>query len=420
MKTLFLNRWFQVFLLAILIVIFWYPICSNEFFYDDWTFINKVQSGNFSFGSLFFATNGHFAPIFTGLFFVMLKLFGLNIVPYMCFSIFMQILTCSLLFYLLTLIFPQNKYLPFLLALYFSLNTVYFEILHWFSGLGQSFSFLPLLLTLIFLHRGVLESNKKFLAISVITSFFIPMHYSMGFTGIGFIFLYYLFVLNKYKEIGGFKRGIIFFLPYVFAWLLFFVVYLIFALPVLLNQPDTAPSLTFNVNSVLAYTLLGFTGLLVKNLGYSILVFPYTTGLAVLLTFFFIVFFMMMLLYFFLTPQKNRIALFFNRNLAIFSFITMFFCYSLLAFARASLGVEAFLSWGRYHYFPMFSFTILLGAVIPQVINIFSKLFDRRRFKIFLVVIFILFLMTHFILIRQKSESPIRTEGALPAAYLVS
>ncbi|MBI5700265.1 hypothetical protein HZC34_00245 [Candidatus Saganbacteria bacterium] len=148
------------------------------------------------------------------------------------------------------------------------------------------------------------------------------------------------------------------------------------------------------------------------------LVFPYTTGFAVLLTTISLLFGFLLLLYFFLNKKSDRIAVFSKNPIASFSLISIFACYLVLALGRASLEPEAFLNWGRYHYIPMFFLTILLGAIFPKILDIFGKIFDRGRLRVFFVIIFIFFLMTQFVLLRQKAQSPVRTEGRINSSLL--
>ncbi|MBI5700906.1 hypothetical protein HZC34_03540 [Candidatus Saganbacteria bacterium] len=411
----FSNRYFQIISIVFLIVLFWWPILfNNDFFMDDWTFINKVQSGSFSFGSLFVPDNGHFAPIGKAVYFAMLKIFGANIFTFMCFSIIMHAIASLLVLYFLKAVFSSRPVMAFLLTLFYALNTAYFEILHWPSALGQAYPFLAILATFLLLHHSAIKKKKGFYFASIAVSFFMPMNYMSGFLGIVFIFLYYFLVLDKEKAL---KEKILFFLPYVLVWLSYLAVYLTFSLSNLLS-PGTAPHLTFDAGRLASYAVFGFLGLVFKNLGFSTLVFPYTTGMAAFLAFMLAFFLLFIFLYFILNKKEDRIPLLKERGLIAFSSTSIIICYIALAVGRAAIEADAFLNWGRYHYLPMFFFTLFLGAMIPQFIGIFSKLFDRKRFKIFMAIIFMIFLLNQFILIRQKSESPIRIEGALPIVHL--
>jgi len=406
------NKRLQTILLAALIILFWFPICfNNEFFYDDWTFIDVFKAGPPALSYFLKPSNEHFMPLFKGIFFLMFKLFRLNIIPYMGLSILMHILNCVLFLILLRLIFPKNPLLPFWLSLFFALNTTYFEILHWFTNFSQALTFFFLLITLILLHRSFLEGKRMLFWASVLTSFFIPMNFSMGFLGIVFIALYYILILSQNTG----RRLFSSLWPYFLSWFVYLIIYLIFTLPSILHKPATAPAVTFKAGQVFLYTLLGFTGLLVKNLGFSLQVFPYSTILAIILAVLVFFFTFFLILYLILNPQKERTTLFGNWKIAAFSLMNMILCYVVLALGRASLGAEAFLSWGRYHYLPMFFLTLLMGTFLFKFIEIFSRIFKQRRFILFLAILFILFLTMHFMLIRQKSESSIRTEGAVPA-----
>jgi len=103
-----------------------------------------------------------------------------------------------------------------------------------------------------------------------------------------------------------------------------------------------------------------------------------------------------------------------ERGIVRFCLISALISYAAVAVTRASLGVDAFLSWGRYHYFPVFFLSILAGNAITPVYGILSKIFNRKRVMIYLALLFAIYLATQLILIRQKSFSSIRLEGSLP------
>lgn len=409
MKNFFSARPVQILIIIALIFLFWYPICfNNDFFMDDGAFLDVFKAGVPAIGYFFTPHNEHFMPLFKVIFLSMFKLFGLNIAPYMALSIIMHAANCVIFYLLLGLIFPQRKFLPFLLILFFGLNTVYFEILHWFTTFSQALMLCFLLSTLLLLHLGQKKQDKRLYYLSLFTSFFIPMNFSLGFLGIIFIYAYNKLIIDK--EIRIFKLY-----PYIFVWLTYLAIYLSFTLNQILTK-STATSV--NIGTAIQYLFLGFVGMSIKLLGFSILVFPFSTGISVLLTLlllFFVVFFFM---YFMLNNKNARIGVFKNGEVCIFAFSGMFLSYALIAVSRTALSADSFLNWGRYHYLPMMFFTILLGAIIPQILGILALIYSRRRVIVLFAIILIMFLANHFILIRQKSESAVRTEGAISVKYL--
>ena len=86
-------------------------------------------------------------------------------------------------------------------------------------------------------------------------------------------------------------------------------------------------------------------------------------------------------------------------------------CYLVLAMSRTQVGADAFLSWGRYHYFPILFMTIMFGNMMPSVKEILRKIYSPKRFTVFLWIILIIFFINHIMLIYQKSFSSIRLEG---------
>jgi len=418
LKNVFLNFRIQVLLLAALIIAFWYPVCfNNEFFYDDWEYINTFQNNGANFAYFLKPINEHFMPLSKLIFFMMFKSFNLNIFPYMIFTVLFHVLLCFTVLSFFRLVFGGEKISTFLLALFFALNTTYYEVLHWFSSVNFSLVLFFLVGTLFLFHKAFMDKSKKMYILSLITSFFVPMNFSMGFLGIVFLFLYSFWGL---KDKGSLSEKIKRVLPYFFVWIVYLVFYLIFSLQSILNKPETAPDLTFNLIKILSLSFLGFLGMLLKLFGFNFpLVFPYTIGLTILLIFVSLVFALFSFLYFVLNKKFERIPFFAKSKMILFAFTSIFLCYVVLGITRGSLGAGSIMGWGRYHYFPLFFLSFLLGAVYPRFIAIFSKIFNERRLKFFLLILFIIFLLNNFILIRQKSESPIRTEGKLPAAYFV-
>src|SRR3989339_1010804 len=235
------NVRFQTITLILLIILFWFPICfNNEFFYDDWSSINAFKEG---VGISYFLkpSNEHFAPIAKFIVFAMFKLFYPNIVPYMIVSILFHIFNSILFFFLLRLIFKKHRFLPILLAMFFALNTTYFEILHWFACINFTLTFSFLLGTLFCMHKSVIENNKKLYWLSAVLSFFIPLNSFQGFLSIIFVPLYYFLVIKGGVSIDEIKKGLRFLLPFLAIWVSSFVFYLFFSLVSVLNQPSTAP-----------------------------------------------------------------------------------------------------------------------------------------------------------------------------------
>lgn len=410
MRFLSLNHIIKIIILAALILVFWCPVISNnEFFMDDLTFLNVFKTGQPSLSYFFAPHNEHFMPMFKLIFYSAYEIFGLNIALYMGLSIILHMINCSFLYLLLTLIFKERKNLPFLLTLFFGLNTAYFEILHWFTIFSQALVMFFLLSTLLLLHISQEKKDKRLFYMALASSFFIPMNFSLGFLGIIFIALYNYFIIDLKSR----KFNI---LPFFIVWAVYLVIYLYFTLHLILTKSS---AVSINIANALQFTFFGFFGLLIKLLGFSALIFPYTTGIAIFLSialFFFVVFF---LLYFVLNSRKSRIAFFKEWRISLFAFLGMFLSYSMIAAGRTSLSADAFFNWGRYHYIPMLFLTILIGAIIPQIIEILSLVYSKKRVKAMLIILLILLLVNHFILIRQKSESTIRLEGIVPSITLL-
>ena len=349
LKNVFLNFRIQVLLLAALIIAFWYPVCfNNEFFYDDWEYINTFQNNGANFAYFLKPINEHFMPLSKLIFFMMFKSFNLNIFPYMIFTVLFHVLLCFTVLSFFRLVFGGEKISTFLLALFFALNTTYYEVLHWFSSVNFSLVLFFLVGTLFLFHKAFMDKSKKMYILSLITSFFVPMNFSMGFLGIVFLFLYSFWGL---KDKGSLSEKIKRVLPYFFVWIVYLVFYLIFSLQSILNKPETAPDLTFNLIKILSLSFLGFLGMLLKLFGFNFpLVFPYTIGLTILLIFVSLVFALFSFLYFVLNKKFERIPFFAKSKMILFAFTSIFLCYVVLGITRGSLGAGSIMGWGRYHY----------------------------------------------------------------------
>ena len=298
------------------------------------------------------------------------------------------------------------------MSIIFALSTTYYEILHWFTNFGQGLTMLALLLTFVFLQKSLKQNSKIFYYLSVASSFFIPMNFSMGFLGIFFITLYLFFGEERMKTKTT-KEKILILLPYIGAWFFFLCIYLAFSYTAIINKPATAPTISFNILTIIGYILIGFLGIVIKTAGFNILIFPYTTVSAILfiLLFFWVLIFS--LFYFTLNSRRKRIPLAAKNGVAIFALGSITLCYMSLAVTRSSLGVEAFLNWGRYHYLPYFFAMIFLGAIYNHGMEIFGQFLSKKRVKALIALILILFVINNFFLIRQKAESVIRTEGLI-------
>jgi len=399
-----LKKWLLPLLLVILVILFWHPVLfNNEFFYDDLDFIKVFQSGQFSLQYMFTPHNEHLMPIFKMKFFLLYKIFGTNIIPPMMLSITLHIANCLLFFYLCTLLFPGRRWLPFLTAVFFAVNSAYFEVIHWFVVINTASSLFFLLATLIMLHRYALDKKNWQLWLSLAASFFIPMGFSLGLVGIAFVILYAWLVL----KLPAIKIAV----KYLAVWLLFLAIYGIFVMGA---GRVGGGSFTFDILRILQYIFFGFLGAFLKTMGFNVMVFPYSTVLAIILTIqlFFLGYFFV--LYFFLNRKEDRMPVLGERGIVRFCLLSALISYAAVAVTRSSLGVDAFLSWGRYHYFPVFFLSILAGCAVTPIFNILSKVFNRRRLMIYFILLFVIYLATQLILIRQKSFSSIRLEGSLP------
>ena len=399
-----LKKWLLPIMLVVLVILFWHPVLfNNEFFYDDLDFIKVFESGQFSLPYMFAPHNEHFMPIFKVKFFLLYKMFGSNIVPPMILSIALHIANVLLFFYLCTLLFSGRKWLPFLTAVFFAANSAYFEVIHWFIVINTASSLFFLLATLILLHRYAIDKKNWQLWLSLAASFFIPMGFSLGLIGIAFVILYAWQVLR----LPTIKIAV----KYLAVWLAFLVIYGIFVVGA---GRVGGGSFTLDILRIIQYISFGFLGAFLKTMGFTMMVFPYSTILAIILTIQMLFLGYFFVLYFFLNCKEERAPVLGEREIVRFCLISALISYAAVAVTRSSLGVDAFLSWGRYHYFPVFFLSILAGNAVTPIYNILGKIFNRKRVMIYFILLFAIYLATQLILIRQKAFSSIRLEGSIP------
>jgi|GEM_PF-2866631 len=402
------NKYWPVVVLVCFVILFWHPIfINNEFFADDTVILGAIRDGQFSLKYMLTPHNDHFMPLFKGIFFVVYKLFGRSIIPCMAVSIFIHILNSILFFILCKMIFPDRKWLPFFTAIFFSLNSSFYEVLHWFIVVNTSMSFLFLLLSLVFLHRYSNEKKTWMYVVSLVSSFFIPMGFTLGILGIAFIYLYAWFILKI--------RSIKIYAPYILPFLFFAAFYVTF---VVLAGHSRTGVYSMNILDIAQYVLMGFFGAWFKSMGFSIAATPQTTILSGLLALQLIFVCYFLLFYFFLNRKDERVQILGDRNIMWFCLISAALCYAAIGIGRSQLSKDVFLYWGRYQYFPVAFLSILIGNAALPIFQVFAKIFNRRRLFVFFAVLFIFFLIIQFAVIRQKSLSSFRTEGALPSADL--
>ncbi|NQU18372.1 MAG: hypothetical protein HQ564_09955 [Candidatus Saganbacteria bacterium] len=406
-----LRKYWPFILLGALVILFWFPVTqNNEFFYDDFDFINTFQQNKAAVGYFFAPHNEHFMPMFKFTFLIMYKLFGQNVVPYMWLLILTHIINVCLFFYLCKLIFPYAKWLPFILAVLFLSNSAYFEMLHWFTLLSYALPLLFLQISLIFLHLYMNENKKSYLFTSVACSFFIPMNNSIGFVGILFIFLYFYTIIKKRVKISELSKDFKLLWPYLAVWFFFMLPYFFLIYP---QTASGSAKMLADYSKVLPNILSGVAGFLIKSWGISILMRPINIWVAGFLIFNFLVFIVFLPLYFLLNPKPERGRVLHDRGIALFSGLGALLSYGAIAVARTDLPSSAFMDWGRYQFFSVFFLIIFIGNMLPSLITVFSSVFNKQRFKYYLLFLFILYLVGQFVMIRVKSESPIRTEGLI-------
>lgn len=414
----FVSKHFKPILIFLLVLVFWCPVVfNNNFFIDDNVFLNACKNGTAGLGYIFTPHNEHFMPLFKAIFGLMYLLFGDNIVPYISLLVLMHAINTLLFYYLCMLVFPKNKNLPFYATLFFMSNTSYFEVLHWFTLLSAALPLFFLLVALLTLHLYCTNNNKALLATSLVSSFFMPMNFNLGIISVFILLLYYQLVIKKSLKIKALAEGIKTLWPYALTWLFYM---LIFAIAVLNKGKFLTESATrsFSIGKVIERIFAGFIGFFMKSLGMNITYPPINLWVAGFLLFNFVAFSFIFALYLVLNAKRSRISILNDKYVSAFALFSALLCYGVIAVARTGESPDFFLNYGRYQYFPAIFLSIFIANMMPALISIFSGIFNKKRFKYYLLFLFCLYLIGHFAIIRDKSFSGIRTEGSLPIQHI--
>ncbi len=397
-----------ILVITLILIVAWQPITqNNQFFYDDWGYIQDFQKGLGTSLSYYMAAhNEHFMPLFKFYFFIMYKLFGQNIVPFMWMTIFWHILNTILFYILSSLIFPARPRFIFFLTLIWGISSVYYEVLHWISASPTALTLIFFQLSLILLHKAVKEKKPHLKKWSVLFSFFIPMNFSLGLTGVFFIVLYYLLILKQKFEIKKLA-------PYFLAWLLFLAFfYLSVYSPFFVMQNQPPITAKTNLSNSLQIILLSLFGLIQKSLGLTVWGDPLNMIIGFILGFNFVMGLYFIILYLLLNQKKERIPLSYSKSIALFSMLGIFIGYLAVSLSRTNLETAAsFLRWGRYHYFPYFFACLFLGNFGLGFLQILGKTFNAKKIRWFFILLVVLYLIQHITTISSSARSIIRLEG---------
>jgi hypothetical protein len=185
---------FLLFLPVLIWILLYIPYISTPFLSDDYVFIMK-----YSYSPFVFDNAGFFRPAFSSIFYIFLRIFGADPVPFRLFNLLLH-LGCSVLAYKITEKLSSSFIISCISALFFLLNPLQAEAVLWISGLQET------LWVFFVLSAMAVYIRKKELTISsiLLTAIFIMLSLLSKETAVCFIIL---FIAVDYLAF-GFKRGL--------------------------------------------------------------------------------------------------------------------------------------------------------------------------------------------------------------------
>lgn len=336
------------------------------FFHDEWTFIHQILLSPTSF--ILTPHNGHFWPLFAGIYFLMYRFFGLNYWPYQFVLLIVHFANIYFLYSIIGLL-SKNKFVAFCFSLIFLVSSTYWEVL--FSA-----STLPTVLCLFFINLGIYfyliyekrQQNKHlyFSGVSLLLSSF-----SWG-AGLFFPLIFILFLITK--AIGQKKIQPRELIIYLLIQAISILVYIYFS-------GKTATG-AFDLNKVILFTAAGIKWLTVSF---------YTSSPGFTKIFFIIAVLFGLLLYQSLRTRKNRMTfrscLSANIPWLIFTVSGVFYFYFISALSRSQIDMRLALS-SRYTYLPLYFLVIFNSLVVGCWLSGASLRMKKLLFVYFLGLFF--------------------------------
>jgi hypothetical protein len=190
------HLYLRIFLLLLPILIWtllYIPYISTPFLSDDYVFIIKYSDSPFVFDDA-----GFFRPAFSSVFYIFLKIFGADPVPFRLLNLLLH-LGCSVLVFKITERLSSSFIISYIAALFFLLNPLQAEAALWISGLQET-----LWVFFVLAAMAVYIRKKELTASSILfTTIFITLSLLSKETAVCFIAL---FMVVDYLAF-GFKRG---------------------------------------------------------------------------------------------------------------------------------------------------------------------------------------------------------------------
>jgi len=363
-KPVLLKTWWVIVIFCFLVELI--LLRRTFFFHDEWTFLHQILLSPTNF--ILTPHNGHFWPLFAGLYFLMYKLFGLSYWPYETILLIVHFANVYLLYLVIGLL-SKNKLVAFCFSLIFLISSIYWEVI--FSA-----STLPTVLCLFFINLGIYlylicekRKQNKYLYLSGIS--FLTSGLSWG-AGLFFPLIFLLLLMAKIvskKKIKP-KEPLV----YLLVQGILFLIYIYFS--------GKGAVGVFDLNKVILFTVSGIKWLIVSF---------YTSSPGFTKIFFVIVVLFSFLLYQSLRDKRNWTT--FRSDLSadvpclIFALSGVFYFYFISALSRSQIDMRLAFS-SRYTYLPLYFLVVFNSLVVDCWLSVASLRTKKILFTYFLLIFF--------------------------------
>ena len=339
-------------------ILLYFPYLNAPFLSDDYVFIVKYMDSAFVFDE-----SGFFRPVFSSFFYILMKLFGTNPLPFHLFNLCFH-LGSAIMIYRIAEKLSGSFFPAFSAGLIFFLNPVQAEAALWISGLQET------LWTFFFLAALTIHLQKRDLTVrsTLFASFFVFISLLSKETAVCFLPFFIVLDLAVYK----FKRGN----KLKYAYIAYFLILVFYLL------------LRSNFSDIPAEHLPAISFLFIKKIlsqPFKVFLFPWNrlfAGQMILLKFIISSAFVIITTIYFLKIKDH-----FRHLMAALAFI-----YFPLIPLSGMFYVASDLQGSRYLYLSSFGWGLLLSLVIFKLIG---KKVISILFAIFLVIILSLCLKTN-------------------------
>lgn len=405
-----LKKFREPLLLCAIVSVYWSSIFfNNTFDWDEWDILRSLRAPGVSIWTFFSPHNEHFTPLFNLMYYINLKLFGMNFFSHklVAFSVF--ILNILMIYFLIKLMLPDHKKAPFAAALFFSLISYLHDVVYWQMLYCFLLSFLFMTASLYFLYLGFKERSRSKYWLSVLFAFMSPLSFTSGLIVYPMaLFLYYLML--KRDRYLSFAKDFVLSLPFILSFAAYSMMYYFFSYSntmALINMTaGTYHRSPINLDPIALLKIVfvnGFIqGALVGVLGGHNQGLPAPLRIAHVMMILIVLYFLVTCCYYLFRDRRNILGALSDDHRALFYFglIGAFLNYLFVALIRSNQGIEK----GRYNYFP-YLFLILMAIGAWPIFDRLIRQHKKRFLGLLAALLFLLFVMVHQAIIEDLSTN---------------